>query len=153
MLKSSVQESSEKFNCKLCDYNTSRHSQYIRHVNTSKHQHRIKSTLNQPLSTDNNTQSSEFNCTCCGKKYKERSGLWRHKKICNINNNKPEIISTSNVDIESNNNLKNTNVVNESSVNLIPTELVMELIKDNKEMKQLIIELVKNRITNTNNNT
>jgi hypothetical protein len=55
------------------------------------------------------------------------------------------------------------NVVKETqSTNLITTELVMELIKDNKEMKQIMLEqnntihsLVKNGITNTNisNNT
>jgi hypothetical protein len=148
MLKSSVPESSATFVCELCYYNTSRHSQYIRHINTSKHQNIIKSTKNQQKSTDNNQNSSEFICNCCGKKYKERSGLWRHKKICKNNNNKEEFISTSVVDVAINNNCTNANT---TSVHLITPELVVELIKDNKEMKQLIVELVKNGITNTNN--
>jgi hypothetical protein len=67
--------------------------------------------------------------------------MWRHKKKCT---------KETSVDVSS-----HVNVVKENQpVNLITNELVIELLKDNKEMKQLIVELVKNGITNTNiNNT
>jgi hypothetical protein len=78
-------------------------------------------------------------CDICSKEYKSRNGLWNHKKKCKEEKQQP---------------------VQQSS--MITTELVMELIKDNKEMKQIILEqnntinsLVKNgtnNITNSLNN-
>jgi hypothetical protein len=62
------------FLCKLCDYSTSNCKDYKKHLSTSKHQLATKST-----------EKSQKNATCfcdCGKKYKDRSGLWRHKKKC-----------------------------------------------------------------------
>ena len=134
MLKSSVPESSKKITCEICDYNTSRQSQYDRHIATAKHK-------NQQLSTNFNTESSKLVCDC-GKTYKERTGLWRHKKVCTI-----------------------------KSSDGITSELVLELIKNNKEMKQLLMEqshtiqeqnttinnivhdVIKNGVTNNSNNT
>jgi hypothetical protein len=81
MLKSSVPESSNKYNCEMCYYNTSRYSQYIRHLDTPKHQKRVNSTFCQQTSTNVNKESSEFVCNC-GKIYKERTGLWKHKQKC-----------------------------------------------------------------------
>ena len=81
MLKSSVPESSNIFICNCCDYITSRYSQFQRHNLTAKHQNNEKSTVCQHLSTNVNKKSSEFVCSC-GKIYKERTGLWKHKKKC-----------------------------------------------------------------------
>ena len=83
MLKSSVPKSSENFTCKCCDYNTSRLSQYSRHVLSAKHKKLEISTDFNNLSTDFNKKSSKFECQC-GKVYKERTGLWRHKKVCDF---------------------------------------------------------------------
>jgi hypothetical protein len=147
MLKSSVPESSVYFICDICDYNTLRHSQYLRHINTAKHKNRKKSTDMQQISTIINAKSSDYICSHCNKKYKERSGLWRHKKICKKENTNHSI---------------DLNVGENSQVNLITAELIIELIKDNKDMKQIILEqtntinnLVKNgtnQITNSLNN-
>jgi len=142
MLKSSGPKSSNTFVCIMCDYSTSKKSQYDRHITTLKHQNAEKSTDYQHLSTEINKKSStSYNCEC-GKIYKERTGLWRHKKICAVNDNTN----------------KTNNVISEQSFNFITPELVMELIKDNKEMKQIILEqnntinnLVKNGISNNTN--
>ena len=83
MLKSSVPKSSENFTCKCCDYNTSRPSQYSRHLLSAKHKKLEISTNFNNLSTDFNKKSSKFECQC-GKVYKERTGLWRHKKVCDF---------------------------------------------------------------------
>jgi len=102
MLTNLVPESSKNYCCKKCNYISSRYSQYLRHLATDKHKINNSSTFV-------NTKSSEWSCVC-GKVYKERSGLWRHKKKCE---------------------LKSSNIT---------AELVIELIKDNKEMKQLLME-------------
>jgi len=134
MLKKLCSESSDKFDCKLCDYSTSRSSQYQRHIETDKHKYNVKSTFCQQSSTDFNDLGSK--CVCeCGKIYKERSGLWRHKKVCNFyekNHNNATII-------------EKTDDKND--------KLIEYLMKENKEIKEMILEIVKNGITNTNTNT
>jgi hypothetical protein len=82
--------------------------------------------------------AAKFICNNCNKCYKERSGLWRHKKTC-----KP-ITDTGN------------NFV-------LDKELVMMLIKENSELKtmmieehkstqQMMLEVIKNGTHNTTNN-
>jgi hypothetical protein len=108
------------FVCIFCDYKTSRKSQYDRHVLTSKHQ---KSTfVNKKVPKSSTT----FNCNC-GKKYKERSGLWRHKN---------KGICEEKID---NNDCNNKN------------ELINYLMKESKEFKTLVLEVIKNGISNTTN--
>ena len=121
MLKSSVPESSNKYICKTCDYYTSRYSQYIRHLDTSKHKKCINSTDCQQISTNFNKESSGFVCKC-GKKYKERTGLWRHSKNCNDSNK-----------IE--NNKEYDNLSQSSDVKYL-TSLVLEVVKNNSELQK-----------------
>lgn len=128
-----VPKSSEKFCCELCDYSSSRKSQYERHLTTDKHKKRENDSKMVVNGSNLAPKSSNpYECEC-GKVYKHDTGYYRHRKLCNFKNkpsNHPEIT----------------------------TELIIELIKDNKEMKQIIFEqnstinnLVKNGITNTNN--
>jgi hypothetical protein len=151
MLKSSEPESSSKYNCELCEYSTSRKSQYDRHLDTSKHQKMIQSTFCQQSSTIINQESSKLVCEC-GKEYKERSGLWRHKKVCDY---KPEPLE-----------LNSTNINDISG-----KDLILMLIKENKELQSLLVEHAReykddiknmmmevlkngtNNTTNTNTNT
>ena len=113
-------ESSEIFLCELCDYSTSRNSQYKRHLKTDKHQNNEKSTFCQHLSTNVNTFSSVFVCEC-GKKYKERTGLWKHKKKCFNNTNKQTIEE------------KAKSITDKD-------ELIMFLIKECSDYKNMIVE-------------
>ena len=113
-------ESSEIFLCELCDYSTSRNSQYQRHLKTDKHQNNEKSTFCQHLSTNVNTFSSVFVCEC-GKKYKERTGLWKHKKKCSNNTNKQTIEE------------KAKSITDKD-------ELIMFLIKECSDYKNMIVE-------------
>ena len=133
-----VPKSSSPFFCKLCDYYTCRKSQYHRHLLTDKH--KIKENDSYLVQKS----SKLYECEC-GKIYKYDSGYYRHKNKCAKETN-IEVCSSVNVAKET------------QPANLITTELVMELIKDNKEMKQIMLEqnntinnLVKNGITNTNN--
>jgi hypothetical protein len=85
---------------------------------------------------------NNFACEC-GRKYTHHSGLWRHKQKCNL-----QIVAYDEQQLTINTN-----------TNMISEDVVMELIKDNKELKQIILEqnktincLAKNT-TVTNNNT
>ena len=52
MLTEFSSESSEKFECKLCEYSTCRKSQYHIHIKTDKHKNNEKSTFCQQMSTN-----------------------------------------------------------------------------------------------------
>ena len=81
--------SSKKFQeyiCKCCDYNTSRKSQYDRHLMTLKHKIRTNTNFDedkkfQKVPDDN----KEYICHC-GKQFKHASSLWNHKKKCEPDN-------------------------------------------------------------------
>jgi hypothetical protein len=117
MLKKFGSKSSDIFVCETCDYKSSRYSQYVRHLSTAKHKNQHFVNICQHLSTKPETTVLRYFCDC-GKAYKERSGLWRHKKKCELKSSEGSKIITSDA---------------------ITSELVLELIKDNKEMKELIM--------------
>ena len=135
---------SKNFYCELCDYTTCKNADYKKHLQTLKHQNRANETFETGLK-----QNVAKNLQCiCGISFNNRTTLWRHKKKCGLENNECVDNKPSGKD-----NLNAT-------LNLITPELVMELIKDNKELKQIILEqnntinnLVKNGTTQANHNT
>ena len=117
------------FCCKICDYNTSRSSQYDRHLLTTKH---INSTKFNSLVQ---ISSIENKCNNCGKNYKDRSGLWKHKKKCKTVEEEDNIkIQTESI---------NTSNISGASVNDASNNIIELLINENKDFKNIIIELVK----------
>jgi len=136
------QKVAQNHHCKLCDYFTCKTSDYKKHLQTIKH----KSRENETFETEMKPNVAKNLQCLCGINFNNRTTLWRHKKLCNFEKKTDE----------DNPPKQNSN----SSLNFITPELVMELIKDNKEMKQIILEqnntintLVKNGISNTNVNT
>jgi len=130
---------SQKYFCEICDYRTSKKSNYATHIESNKHRMVTndykkgqKSAEIQP--TAENYFNEKFVCLC-GKEYQHRQGLWRHKKTCN--------------------NEKKVAVVDNTK-----DELIKYLMKENSdlrkgqdEIKELILEIVKNGTHNTTNNT
>ncbi len=114
-----VQKSSVSYECKLCDYNTIRQSQYNRHIQTVKHKRR---QLEQ--NGDEKSSAPIFVCLC-GKTYKYKRGLGKHKKLCTYT--QPKVISDN----------KNHTDNNTQSIDL---SFVIELLKQNQEFKELMIE-------------
>ena len=106
MANKKFQKSSEHFSCELCDYNTSRKSQYTRHLLTPKHQ-----MANNGYILANKKVPSISACIC-GKEYKYQSSLCKHKKTCEKFQKSSE---PSN-------------------------DIIIELIKQNHDFKELIIE-------------
>jgi hypothetical protein len=133
------QNPTSKFKCIDCDYYTSRKNHYDEHLLTDKHKRQQKSTF-----SNQNRQKPTTPFTCgCGKKYKDRSGLWRHAKKCNIE------VTNHNI---SNNDLPDKELI------MFLIKQNTEIVKENVEFKQLIIdqnkqmiELSKN-VGNNNNN-
>jgi hypothetical protein len=138
-------KNAEKFICEICDFRCSKYSNYLSHLNTQKHNKLAED--NKMITNDNKKMPKNAEYVCkCGNIYKYMSGLSRHKSKC---------FFKETLNIEEPNKPTPKNDV----LNFITPELIMELIKDNKEMKQIILEqnntinnLVKNGITSTNNN-
>ena len=107
------------FFCEKCDYICSKQYDFKKHISTLKHK----------MITNDYTKSpkvaKQFICKC-GKEYKHRQGLWKHKQTCKI------------TDDESNNN---SNV-----------DLINYLMKENTELKNMIIDVCKNTNQQTTHN-
>ena len=154
-MKTTFPQKIPKYKCEYCDITTNNKKDYDKHLMTSKHKN--KSVVNTLLTKSPNisqTQQNDFICDLCGKNYKSRVGLWKHKKVCILDNKNQTTneVNTNTCD----NKIQPTNEITNC---VITTDIVMELIKDNKEMKQIILEqnntinnLVKNGITNNNTN-
>jgi hypothetical protein len=80
---------------------------------------------------------SNFVCKNCNKKYKDNSGLWRHKKKCNDG----EKIS---IDIQES---QKSNEVAEIK------EFMKYLMQENTEMKSMMMEVIKNGTVANSHNT
>ena len=140
-------EKPKNFYCKNCDFKCYKQSDYDRHILTQKHKKNTKDIKD----IENPPENAENNICSCGKIYKNYSSLWRHKKTCNYEKDKPikdivlEIIKQNNNNILYNE--ENTKTQSEDK------ELINYLIKENQEFKNLILEIVKkDNITNNNNN-
>jgi hypothetical protein len=65
-----------KFHCEICDYITSRQSQFERHLATQKHKNGTNETKVKHLVPN---FCDQFICFC-GTKFNSRTSLWRHKR-------------------------------------------------------------------------
>ena len=104
---------SNKFYCELCHYKCSKQSVFNKHLTTRKH-------INN---NDNNAKMSQkcptlYECEFCPKVFKDRAGLWRHNKKCNEYTQKPLEPPTKPTD----------------------SAMILELLKQNQEFKQLMID-------------
>ena len=122
------------FYCTFCDYKCCKKFNLDRHLLSSKHIRVTKGDNGDTLTSKKEQNEEKYTCQNCCKEYLSRNGLWRHRKKCMVPETKPEE----------------------------PTDkqLIMMLIKENSELrkeqsdiKELILEIVKNGTHNTTNNT
>jgi Txe/YoeB family toxin of Txe-Axe toxin-antitoxin module len=137
------QNSAFKYYCKYCDYGTCKKSNYESHILSAKHS-KVTNDYNmgqnsaeiQPTFSQHSTKE-KFVCSC-GKEYHHRQGLWRHKKKC-------VAISDSKTDYDSEYDSDNEKGPSDK-------ELIMMLIKENSEFKNMMIKVLENGTHNTTNN-
>ena len=75
----------EPYTCIQCNYTTSDKKDYNKHLLTAKHKRLAMTDDKFPKKTERNT----FICNC-GKKYKYRQGLHKHKLTCKYTENEEE---------------------------------------------------------------
>ena len=100
------------FECKCCNYNTSNKKDYNKHLLTAKHKKEADGSINKPL---------YYICEFCEKQYKSRGSYWKHQQKCEkippIQEQLPEL-----------------------SVKAADSEMIIELLKQNQEFKEMMIE-------------
>jgi len=107
-------KNAKDYACNLCAFQCSKEGDWTRHLATSKHTIRT----NAPKTSQKTPQNAtEYACNC-GKKYKHASSLWNHQQKC-----KP----TSHPIKDASNNY------------IVDKDLVMLLIKENSELKNMMI--------------
>ena len=109
------------YECLICDFNTYSKYNIDKHYSSDKH---IKMTKNYNVTLQNNTDIG-YKCNC-GKEYKHRQGLWKHKQVCS--NQDKQICSNQ------------ENITTKDSNALFDKELIMMLIKDNNELRKMMME-------------
>jgi hypothetical protein len=130
-------KNAEKFVCEECDFICCKKSNYDKHILTSKHKFRTKlNTLEQIIPIINEL----FTCKICNKSYKARNSLWYHEKKCHTTTS-CEVISDVNKIINN-----TPNEVQELK------EFMQYLMKENSEMKNMMMDVIKNGTNNIINN-
>jgi hypothetical protein len=126
------------FSCLYCHYTCSKKYNLDRHLTTCKTKVSNMDNKINKFSEENEENEEDENCgkfVCkCGKKYKYCSGLSKHKKKC-----KPITPPNDNIQIP-----------------MITPELVIAIVKENKEFHKMMMDTMlelANKVGNNNNNT
>jgi hypothetical protein len=140
MTTEKTKKNEKKFSCLNCDFVTCKKTDFNRHNLTQKHKNNVLTTV------DNGKNEKKYICEICEKKYKDRAGLWRHKKNC------VEAIKDTNDSL--NNELISSEIISSELINkfdlydkdISSKDLIMMLVKQNSEL----LEVLKNGTHNTN---
>ena len=120
-----------EYYCNICDYKCFKKFNWDRHLSTSKHLEEMKwnkMEIKKEQKEQKEQNTKLFVCEKCNKEFKTSSGLWKHKqKCCYIDN---EVLDKEPSD----------------------KELIMMLIKENSELKNMMIKVIENGTNNTINN-
>ena len=124
-------KSDAKYYCETCDYKCCKKYNWKKHLDTDKHKNAIMETESGKKWQKGGNQ---FECENCNRLYATNSGLWKHKQQCKSN-------EETDRDVED--NVKNTT----------DKDLIMMLIKENSELKNMMMKVIENGTHNTTNNT
>ena len=136
------------FTCEACKFKCYKEYNYKAHLATPKHQKFTK--VYQSLQK-NATLSNSLVCVC-SKNYSTRMGLWKHKQKCifvkNLTNDTNDTNDTSDTNEIVLPELKDIKNIDKDGI-------IIQLLKDNKEIRQILKEVIPKIGNNTtiNNNT
>jgi len=125
-----AKKNDKPYYCNLCDFNTCKLTDYNRHIVTKKHISNKKNEKNEKHS---------YMCENCEKEYNDRTGLWRHKKVC--------------IKIEEKEKEKEKDEPSDKELMCMLIKQNSELIKEHSDIKEMILEIVKNGTMNNSHNT
>jgi len=119
-----------RFFCEHCCYGTENKKDFTKHENTKKHVDKVASGLKKSSFQKLYVIGSQHKCSSCNKEYKDKSGLWRHRKKCNVMQSQPS-----------------------SQNSLVTNEMVLKLMEQNHDLQKQIFELAKNQTVTNNLNS
>jgi uncharacterized protein YxeA len=131
-----MQKNAIRFICSFCDYNSSNKYNYEKHILTPKHLKNCTLLTNVDTNVDKKVEKNaekKYECEC-GKKYNHRQSLSLHKKTNGCGSDKPALEEKSESKI----------------VDKQDNDLVLILLKENQEFKQMLLEQNKQLIELTN---
>ena len=160
------QKSQEKFRCLVCDVDMQHLSKFNRHLTTAKHirmQEECKRVKPKAVSAKNSSTAiieqhsvnENLNICICGKEYKYRQGLQKHKKTCSFKT-APEPLENAFTPANMMEFIVNIVKTNEDIKHLMVEQMKhhMETEKKQLETQKQLIELVKEpRNNHSHNNT
>ena len=118
-----------RFFCDACCYGTENKKDYTKHENTKKHVDKVASELIKSPSPKFYVDIPQHICSHCSREYKDKSGLWRHRKKCT--GAQPQCSQNS----------------------LVTNDMVMKLMEQNHDLQKQIFELAKNQTVTNNMNS
>ena len=118
--------STGEYYCNNCDYKCFKKFNWDRHLTTSKHLEEIKWNKMEIKNEQNEQNTKLITCDKCNREFKTSSGLWKHEQKCN------STIITANEPSDK--------------------DLIMMLIKENSELKNMMMKVLENGTNNTINN-
>ena len=134
MADEKVAKVAENYYCKICDYECCRKNNFEKHLATAKHKKRentveILTLADEKVEKVEKVENEEFVCLC-GKSYKHKQSLFKHKQSCNYKPSETAPIQDNNLILA----------------------LLEKADKKDERMMSLMENLISN-IGNNNNNT
>ena len=132
----------QNYYCENCDYICYKKYNWNKHLMTSKHCNETKCNnyvTEKVAKVANPVNPAIYCCENCNKEYNNRTSLWRHKQKCK----KDDENEPSDKELIMKILKQNSELIKENS----------ELRKEQTDIKELILEIVKNGTHNTTNNT
>jgi hypothetical protein len=119
----------QRFYCDVCCYGTENKKDFSKHENTKKHVDKVAVALTKSQFEELKNRQSLHICSQCSKEYKDKSGLWRHKKKCLIE------------------------LPQSSQNSMVTNDMVLKLMEQNHDLQKQIFELAKNQTVTNNLNS
>ncbi len=126
--------------CELCSFSCTKRSNYNAHLTTKKHQKKTHGMNLFPETAEETPKAfrienrRENECEWCNQTYKDRSGLWKHRKKCSVSPENPPIPERK---MDEGNGNGNGNRQEPATAALM-MNMIYELVKQNQEIKELL---------------
>ena len=127
-----------KYECTVCKFDTSNKKDYNRHLTTIKHKNLL---ISQQNSRSDEKKTRLVSCASCRKEYASRSGMWYHLKHCKGSEPDTEVNLPTASPMPSETNAMMFEFMRDRLQDKFDqSQLVNELVKQNSELKSLMIE-------------